>query len=64
MFYSDDPIADFERHDSEMEEQLKKLPVCCICKDHIQQEKAVHIKDEWYCDGCLDEAREDIDGWN
>ena len=61
MFYSDDPVSDFERHDAEQERARRKLPVCCECKDHIQQETAVRINGNWYCDGCLENMREEIE---
>lgn len=57
---TDDPIADFQRHDAEQTEWLKKRPKCACCRDHIQQETAVHIYDKWYCDECLDAVRESI----
>ena len=56
--YSDDPVADFERYDAEQENELQRLPVCCECGNPIQQEKAVRINGDWYCDECLDEMRE------
>lgn len=61
MFYTDNPVSDFERYDAEQEEQLRKLPICCECKNHIQQDRAVKIKGEFYCDPCLEDMREDIE---
>ena len=58
MFYSDDPVADAERYSAEQDSEIRRLPVCCECKGHIQQEKAVRIDGKWYCDYCLDEMRE------
>lgn len=60
MFYSDDPIADFLRHDAEQEKALMRLPICKICGEHIQQDMAVCIHKDFYCDSCLDELREVI----
>ena len=40
----------FAMHDAEQERELRKLPVCCCCKEHIQQEKAVCIEGDWYCE--------------
>lgn len=51
----------FARHDAEQERALKRLPVCCVCKDHIQQEKAVRINGDWYCDVCLEDIREEVE---
>lgn len=64
MPYTDDPIADFERHDARQQKLLERLPICHRCKERIQQDKAVCIDGDWYCDECLDDMREDTeDGW-
>ena len=49
----------FERHDAEQEAELRKLPVCCKCKEHIQQEEAVCYNGKWYCEDD-EEHQEDI----
>lgn len=51
-------------HDDEQEAKLRRLPVCCDCKDHIQQESAVRINGKWFCDRCLEDMREEIEEWN
>lgn len=48
-------------HDSHQERLLKRLPECCLCGQHIQQDSAVYMYGEWYCDNCLDENRKGID---
>ena len=60
MFYTDDPIADYERYDAEQQAQLDKLPKCCECKEHIQQEDAVCFKGKYICDECLEDLRVDL----
>lgn len=61
MYYTNDPLADFHRHDSDKEEALSKLPICKICEEPIQQETAICIDGKWYCDHCLNEYfRKDI----
>lgn len=59
--FTDDPLADFHRYDSEQEEKLEHLPRCGYCNEPIQQEMAVHIENDWYCDECLELMREYID---
>ena len=49
MFRTGDPLYDFERHDAEQEQWLSKLPVCEVCGEPIQQEKAVYYNDQWFC---------------
>ena len=60
MYYTDDPIADFNRHDAEGQRWLDSLPKCCECREPIQQEDAVRIDGHWYCDECLDLMREPV----
>lgn len=43
MFYSDDPIADYDRYDAEQNKRLAKLPVCADCDYPIQDEFAYYI---------------------
>ena len=59
--YIPDNLDAFELHDAEQARSLAKLPVCDCCKHPIQQESAVRINGNWYCDGCLDDMREDIE---
>lgn len=63
MPYTDDPIADFNRHDSEQQKYLDELPVCCGCGEPIQQDDAVCIDGDWICDDCLEYMRERIERW-
>lgn len=59
--WTDDPIADFNRYDSEQQKYLKKLPVCCGCGEPIQQDDAVCIDGDWFCDDCLNDMRQHIE---
>lgn len=52
MTFTDNPIADFERHDREKEKALSMLPVCECCGNPIQQKKAVYYNDQWCCKEC------------
>lgn len=55
MFYSDDPIRDFERHDSGQARELKRLPICAECGEPIQDEHCFEINDELICEECLNQ---------
>ena len=54
MFYSDDPIADFERHDAKQQAELDKIPRCCECDEPIQDAFCYEINDELICGECMD----------
>lgn len=58
MFYTDDPIADFNRYDDEQQRCLERLPRCAECGEHIQQDDAVCMDGHYYCDECLHSMRE------
>ena len=50
----------WKKHDAEQEKILEELPVCEICKEPIQQEKAVYYNDQWCCRECEPEFWENI----
>lgn len=54
MSYTDNPIADFDRWDAEQTKQLERLPVCCECDHHIQDENCYEINGELICPECLE----------
>jgi formylmethanofuran dehydrogenase subunit E len=43
----------YDKYDREMERLRRQLPECCHCGEPIQQERAVRIDGNWYCDDCL-----------
>lgn len=56
VFYSDDPVRDFERWDAEQSEWLEKLPKCAHCDHAIQDERLMSIDGELYHIDCAIEA--------
>ena len=62
MPYTDDPIADFDRHDAEQAKQLEKRPVCDHCENHIQDDHYFDINGFKLCPGCLEDYyKKDVD---
>jgi formylmethanofuran dehydrogenase subunit E len=53
MFYTDDPLADFARHDAEQEAKLNRLPKCSECKNPIQEETCFEVNGEHICNRCM-----------
>ena len=53
MFYTDDPIADFHRHDAEQQKMLDRLPRCSECNKPIQDEFCYEVNDELICYECM-----------
>jgi formylmethanofuran dehydrogenase subunit E len=45
--------------------RLARLPKCDICGEHINQDRAVHFREFWICDDCLESIREELEeeGW-
>ena len=60
MFFTEDPVSDFERFDAEQEKRLEQLPVCADCEEHIQDEEAYYINGEWICERCIDSYRREV----
>lgn len=53
MCWTDDPLADFHRHDAEQEAKLERLPRCSECGEAIQSDECYEINDELICPECL-----------
>ena len=53
MFYIPDYVCEWEEHDRQKEEALNKLPKCCECNEHIQDDYCFEINDEIICERCL-----------
>lgn len=60
MFYSDDPIADFNARDAEQTRQLEKRPVCADCDEPIQDDFPYYINGVWLCEDCIESYRREI----
>ena len=60
-FRTDDPVADFERHDREQARRLARLPTCERCGHPIQQERAVCIEGFWYYDNSIEQYRREVE---
>lgn len=48
-------------HEEKQEQKLEQLPKCRLCEEPIQQETAVCIDYEFYCDDCLAMFRVEVD---
>ena len=61
MFYTDDPLSDFHRHDAQQQRELDKLPKCDYC-DHPIQTHYYQINGDNVCPECLENHfRKDVD---
>ena len=60
---SNDPIADFHAWDAEQYEELKKLPVCDWCGEHIMSDYFYDINGEYICENCMDDRRRSTDDY-
>lgn len=55
MFYTDDPIADYDNYSRKLEEELEKLPRCVYCEEPIQDEYCYYLEGGLWCEECLKE---------
>lgn len=63
MFYSDDPVADYESYTAQQERELGKIPKCSECGNHIQDEMAYLINDELICERCMNGFKVHVDDY-
>ena len=64
MFYTDDPVKDYDRYDEEQTTQLQKLPVCSYCDEPIQDDYLYEFNDELICESCINEIfRKPVDDY-
>lgn len=54
MYYTDDPLKDFDRYEAEQQRYLDSLPKCAECGEPIQSEKCYEIDGELICQDCLE----------
>lgn len=60
-YRTDDPEADFDRWDSELNRKLSLFPQCDYCGKTIQDEHYYVISEESVCCECLDRHfRQDV----
>lgn len=62
MTYTTNPGHDAYIRDLAAEEWLETRPICCLCGEHIQEEKAVRFRGEWVCMGCIDDNTQYLEG--
>ena len=53
MFYSDEPVRDFDRHDMAMAQRVAKLPKCERCGKPINDDRYFLINEEILCENCM-----------
>lgn len=46
MGWTDDILADFEKHDAKKEKWLESRPICCVCGEAIQEEQMIYYNDQ------------------
>lgn len=54
MTWTDDPLADFNRHDAKQQAGLDKLPKCDYCGQPIQDDHYFDINGDAICPDCLE----------
>ena len=52
MFYTDDPLRDFDRHCAEQDKAMELLPECSECGEKITDDFCFVFGDEPICDEC------------
>jgi len=61
-YRTDNPIADFERHERQQQKWLERLPVCDICDEPIQDDHYYLINGDNICPDCMENRfRKEVD---
>lgn len=59
MYYrTDDPVADFNRHEEDRARELEQLPTCSQCGWPVQTDFCYVINDEVICERCMENFRQ------
>lgn len=53
MFYSDDPVRDYDRYDAEMARREARLPVCDKCDKPIHDDEYYEVEGWTLCEECM-----------
>ena len=53
MYYSDDPVRDFDRYDMAQARREARLPVCDKCKKRIYDDIYFEIEGQILCKKCV-----------
>lgn len=56
MFYTDDPIRDYDRYEAEQEAKLKRLPKCSQCHNPIDADFYYEVDCYLFCEDCLNDV--------
>lgn len=63
MYFSNDPVADYDRHCAQQERKLKKFPKCDNCGEHITDEYFYNIDGTFLCEECIRDYRQNTEDW-
>ena len=63
MLSTNNPVADFEHFSARQEKELGKMPKCCECGEHIQDEQAYLINAELICKRCMKGFKIDVEDY-
>lgn len=61
MFYTDDPVSDYDRYCNEQQRKLDRLPECSECGEKIQDEYCFEVNDEYICEQCMQEHKKSVE---
>lgn len=53
-WYTDDPVADFDRWDADQYRRQKRHPRCAHCDEYVQNTRYYLINDSVICPDCLE----------
>ena len=54
MYYTDNPINDWNNNFTEQERELLKRPICIECGQHITDDFCYEVGGGYICESCMD----------
>lgn len=56
MMWSDDPVRDAERYDTELEERARSFLICSKCKEVVYDDYITDLYGDIICEKCLEKG--------
>lgn len=53
MFFTNDPVADYDRYCAALEREMERLPECACCGNRITDDFLFYIEGDVYCEECM-----------
>jgi hypothetical protein len=53
IYYTGDPVRDYDRYYEDQEKEMEKYPECAVCGKRITDDFLYYIEEDIYCEECM-----------